>query len=295
MSCLPLEFDSSNIFAKEIITIRPGVHLVISSGILPDKIQRNSRATSPVFELSYNRKDCIYGEVNNTSVEHRSGYAALGFLGQATSYSEYDKGKEIQLYSIWVNPSAFDRFCESVCGKRDVGFNTFSKGAYHCRNFKSDPREEGIIKKLDLCFDEQADNLNNLLLESYILELMSMNIERLLCKDCPKNQLSKTDMDSLDYAREILLNRLESPPSLLELSHIIHMNDCKLKRSFKEYFGKTVYEFIREQRFEKAFSLLEGGNHNVSQTAFAVGYTNVSHFSKTFKHRFGITAKDLCK
>ncbi|MGO1528870.1 MAG: helix-turn-helix domain-containing protein [Senegalia sp. (in: firmicutes)] len=295
MSSLPLEFDSSNIFAKEIIAVRLGVHMAISRGILPYKTEKRSRTTSPVFELSYNRKDCIYGEVNNTSVEHRSGYASLGFIDQASSYSEHDKGKEIQLYSIWVSPSAFGQFCQSVCGKRDIGFNTFSKGAYHCRNFKSDPREEGIIKKLDLCFDEQADNLNNLLLESYILELMSMNIERLLCKDCPKNQLSKTDMDSLDYAREILLNRLESPPSLLELSHMIHMNDCKLKRSFKEYFGKTVYEFIREQRFEKAFYLLESGNHNVSQTAFAVGYTNVSHFSKTFKHRFGITAKDLCK
>ncbi|MDU5083001.1 MAG: AraC family transcriptional regulator [Bacillota bacterium] len=102
-------------------------------------------------------------------------------------------------------------------------------------------------------------------------------------------------MERLVYAREILLNRLESPPTLLELSRIIQMNDCKLKRSFKQHFGKTVYELIREQRFEKAFSLLESGKHNVSETAFAVGYTNVSHFSKTFKERFGITPRDLCK
>ncbi|MEW9054080.1 MAG: helix-turn-helix domain-containing protein [Neobacillus sp.] len=52
---------------------------------------------------------------------------------------------------------------------------------------------------------------------------------------------------------------------------------------------------MREQRFDKAFSLLEDGEHNVSETAFAVGYTNVSHFSKTFKERFGITPRDLCK
>lgn len=168
----------------------------------------------------------------------------------------------------------------------------------HCCNFKSDAREESIIRKLDLCFAEGSDNLNKLLLESYILELMSINIERLLCEDCskyPLNQLSKTDMERLVYAREILLNRLESPPTLLELSRIIQMNDCKLKRSFKQYLEKTVYELIREQRFEKAFSLLEAGKHNVSETAFAVGYTNVSHFSKTFKERFGIIPRDLCK
>lgn len=297
MSYLPLKFESSNIFAKEIIAVRPDVHITISSGILPDKAERKCGTTSPVFELSYSRKNSISGEVNNIPVKLRPGYSSLGFLGQTTGHFEYDKGEKIQLYSIWVSSSAFDNFCEAVCGKKDVGFNSFQKGSYYCCDFKSDPREENIIKKLDLCFAEGSDSLNKLLLESYILELMSINIERLVCKDCSKNlnQISKTDMESLAYAREILLNRLESPPTLLELSRLIHMNDCKLKRSFKQYAGKTVYEFIREQRFDKAFSLLEGGEYNVSQTAFAVGYTNVSHFSKSFKERFGITPKDLCR
>lgn len=297
MSYLPLKFEASNIFAKKIITVRPDVHITISSGILPDKAERKFESTSPVFELSYSRKDSISGEVNNIPVELRPGYSSLGFLGQTTGHSEYNKGEEIQLYSIWVSANAFNDFCEAVCSKSNIGFSSFQKGAYHHCDFKSDVGEESIIRKLDLCFAEGSDNLNKLLLESYILELMSINIERLVCKDCSKNlnQISKTDMDSLAYAREILLNRLESPPTLLELSRLIHMNDCKLKRSFKQYFGKTVYEFIREQRFDKAFSLLEGGEYNVSQTAFAVGYTNVSHFSKSFKERFGITPKDLCR
>ncbi|MSU01712.1 helix-turn-helix domain-containing protein [Tissierella pigra] len=298
MSYLPLKFESSNIFARKIITVRPDVNIMISSGILPDKAERKSGTTSPIFELSYSRKNHIFGEVNNTPVELRPGYSSLGFLGQTNCHSKYDRDEEINLYSIWVSSSAFDHFCESVCGKNNIGFSSFQKGTYYCYDFKSDVREESILKKLDLCFANGSDNLNKLLLESYILELMSINIKRLLCEDCSKNlpnQLSKTDMECLMYAREILLNRLEYPPTLLELSRIIHMNDCKLKRSFKQYFGKTVYEFIREQRFEKAFSLLEGGKHNVSETAFAIGYSNVSHFSKTFKERFGITPRDLCK
>lgn len=72
-------------------------------------------------------------------------------------------------------------------------------------------------------------------------------------------------------------------------------NDCKLKRTFKQYYGKTVYEFIREQRLEKAFSLLERGGCNVSESAFAVGYTNVSHFSKAFQQKFGIAPRILIK
>ena len=71
------------------------------------------------------------------------------------------------------------------------------------------------------------------------------------------------------------------------------MNDYKLKRSFKAYFGKTVYEYVREQRLEKAFSLLAGGRCNVSQTAFAVGYTNISHFSQAFREKFGLSPKKV--
>ena len=298
MSYLPLKFEPSNIFPKEIISVRPDVHVMLSSGALPDKTKRKSATTAPVFELSYNRKNSIYGEVNSIPVELRPGYSSLGFLGQATGHSEYNNDYEVQLYSIWVSPSAFDNFCEAVCGKSDIGFDSFLKDEYYYCDFKSDAREECIIRKLDSCFEGRTDSLNKLLIESCILELLSINIERLLCKNDSKNQLSqlsKTDMERLSYAREILLNRLISPPTLLELSRMIHMNDCKLKRSFKQCFGKTVYEYIREQRLEKAFSLLHQEGYNVSETAFAVGYTNVSHFSEAFKKKFGITPKVLCK
>jgi len=49
------------------------------------------------------------------------------------------------------------------------------------------------------------------------------------------------------------------------------------------------------QRLEKAFALLEQGEHNVSESAFAVGYTNVSHFSEAFQKRFGILPRVLIR
>jgi len=298
MSYLPLKFEASNIFPKETIAIRPDVHIVVSSGTFSNIVKRKSGTTSPVFELSYTRKTPICGEVSRKPVELRPGYASLGFLGETNAYSEYNSGQEVHLYSIWVSPRTFDGFCEAVCGKSNIGFRSFQKDSYSFYGFKSDAREESIVNKLDLCFIKETNQINKLLLESYVLELLSINIDRLLCKDNGRNsisQLSRTDIDSLTYAREILLNRLESPPSLLELSRMICMNDCKLKRSFKQYFGNTVYEFVREQRLEKAFALLEQGKHNVSESAFAVGYTNVSHFSEAFQKKFGILPREMIR
>lgn len=296
MSYLPLEFTRSDIFPKKIIALRTDVHMMISSGVLPTQTVRSCGTTSPIFELSYSRKNSLCGEVNRTPVELKPGQTSLGFLGQAMSHSEYESGKEIELYSVWVSPSAFDQFCEAVNSKSCVGFHSFQQGAYRHFSFQSDAREESVKRKLEACFAAGADKLNRLLIESCLLELLSINIERLIAPKGVYPGLSKTDVEQLEYARALLLTRLESPPSLLELSHSIHMNDCKLKQAFKQYFGTTVYGYIREQRLQKAFSLLEAGTHNVSEAAFAVGYTNVSHFSKIFHKKFRIAPSAmLCK
>lgn len=296
MLYLPIKSEASNIFPKLSIAVRQGVRLTVSCGVFPDKTTRSSASSSPVFELSYTRKNPVFSMVNQVPVELRPGYALLGFLGETRCTSEYGSGEEISIYSIWVSPQSFDGFSEAVFGKNKAGFCSFQKGGYSCYSFKSDAREESIIHKLDDYFSKEDQRANRLLLESYILELLSINIQRLFSMDQEKDAkkpLSRTDVDSLADAREILLNRLDSPPTLLELSRMLHMNDCKLKRCFKQHFGKTVYEFIREQRLEKAFSLLEQGNCNVGESAFAVGYTNVSHFSKAFRKRFGIPPRVL--
>ena len=296
MSYLPLTTDASTIFPTQTISVRPDVTIMVSSGTMLEKTQRNTGTTAPIFELSYSRKNSLVGEVNHTCVELQPGHAALGFIGEVAGQAEYDNGQNILLYSIWVSPRAFSRFYRDVTGKENVDFHSFQKNDYNFCAFKTDAQDERIMRRLDLCFaNGQAPN--KLLLESYVLELLSINLGRLSCGHCCENcgsRLSRTDCENLAYAREILLDRLETPPSLLELSHMIHMNDCKLKQSFKQYYGKTVYSFIRDQRFEKAFALLEQGKCNVSEAAFAVGYTNVSHFSEAFQKRYGILPRTIC-
>ncbi|WP_239551532.1 helix-turn-helix transcriptional regulator [Paenibacillus elgii] len=101
------------------------------------------------------------------------------------------------------------------------------------------------------------------------------------------------------FSRDILLQTLAQPPSLLALSRKISLNDYKLKIGFKEVFEMTVFEFVRRQRLEKAWVLLENGSLNVSQAASLVGYNNFSHFAALFKKTYGVNpsnyARDVAK
>ncbi len=297
MICAPFQYEASDIFPHRILPIRPELHIIMSAGTFTDKTKREASTTSPMFELSYTRKDSISGEVDNTLVEVQPGYALIGFMGSVCARAEYDKGENVQMYSIWASPRTFNGFCEVVNGRSDLSFQDFQNRNYAYHHCRMDMREESILGKLDSCLSGERDAINRLLVESCVLELLSINLERLLYDGSRKDTrgLSKTEVDSLKYAREILLNRLESPPSLLELAKLVNLNDCKLKRTFKLLFGKTVYEHVREQRLEKAFDLLETGKCNVSEAAIAVGYTNISHFSEAFQRKYGILPREIKK
>lgn len=291
MASLPLKHKPSAIFATSRISLRTDLEIILSAGVFTSPYQHDAETTAPIFELSYNRKDPIQSELNHQSIEILPDHSNLGFMKQVSGRSQYPKGKSLELLSIWMQPKQFNSFLQAVSGKESHHFDSFLQNDYRLLSFKTDPREEAILNRLSNCLKCRPDKFNLLLLESHVLELIAINLERLLDLETPPDHcpfLSRTDQEALFLARDILLSRLINPPSILELSRLIHMNDCKLKRTFKCFFGKTVYSFIREKRLEKAFHLITDRHYSVSQSAYAVGYTNISHFSTAFRKQFGV-------
>ncbi len=138
------------------------------------------------------------------------------------------------------------------------------------------------------------DSLRQVYLESKVLELLVLCSEQSSSiKPNGHSQLHAQDIDKIHYAKEILLENMETPPSLLELAKQVGINDFKLKKGFREILGTTVFGFLREQRMEKARLLLEEGKMNVTEVLYDVGYNSPSHFTFEFKKRFGITPSSL--
>lgn len=107
-----------------------------------------------------------------------------------------------------------------------------------------------------------------------------------------KPRLSTADIEKLYFARDLLVQRLQSPPSLAELSLAVGINVRKLKSGFQQVFGASVYSYLQELRLETAYRLLVEGEMNVSSAAYHVGYAP-AHFSVAFRKRFGVSPKHL--
>lgn len=130
-----------------------------------------------------------------------------------------------------------------------------------------------------------------LYLESKAIELLALNLEILeqdRKKVIQKYIPNKSEIDCLHYAKEILINNLDNPPTLNTLARQIGLNEYKLKQGFRYIFDTTVFGYLHNYRMEQSRLLLESGTMNVTEVAQAVGYSNLSHFAAAFRKKFGV-------
>ncbi len=131
-----------------------------------------------------------------------------------------------------------------------------------------------------------AGAVGDLYLESQMLELLAHYLE-LSVPNKRQKELKKEDRDRLYFAKEILLKKMEEPPSLKELSRLIGLNEYKLKKGFKHLFGLPVYKYLQVKRLESAHNLLIDSEISVQQAAYSVGYESLSSFSNAFLEKYG--------
>ena len=101
------------------------------------------------------------------------------------------------------------------------------------------------------------------------------------------------DREKVIKAREILIQHIGEPITIKELSRKVAINECYLKKGFKELFGTTIFEFYQSQRMEHAKFLLYEKGLSVTEVSALLGYSSISHFSTAFKKHTGLKPCEL--
>jgi AraC family transcriptional regulator len=104
---------------------------------------------------------------------------------------------------------------------------------------------------------------------------------------------NEPDREKVAKAREILLQHIGEPITIKELSKKVAMNECYLKKGFKEMFGTTIFDFYQSQRMEHAKYLLYEKGMTVTEVSIMLGYSSISHFSTAFKKHTGLKPCEL--
>ena len=104
---------------------------------------------------------------------------------------------------------------------------------------------------------------------------------------------NEADRDKVTKAREVLIQHIGEPITIKELSRKVAMNECYLKKGFKEMFGTTIFDFYQSQRMEHARYLLYEKGLSVTDVSMILGYSSISHFSTAFKKHTGLKPCEL--
>jgi two-component system, response regulator YesN len=92
-------------------------------------------------------------------------------------------------------------------------------------------------------------------------------------------------------ALEYIDQNYKKPLSLSEIAKASHLSPSRLAHVFKEHTGQTVVDYITQVRMEHAKEMLLATDNSCIDICFAVGYSNQSYFTRTFREQTGMTPR----
>lgn len=94
--------------------------------------------------------------------------------------------------------------------------------------------------------------------------------------------------ERMHHVRERLEVGYAEPHSVGALARSVGMSMFHFTRVFTELIGAPPHRYLLTTRLNAALAMLREGR-GVTETCFASGFNNLSHFSRTFARRFGVT------
>jgi AraC family transcriptional activator of pyochelin receptor len=231
----------------------------------------------------------------------QAGYNYLFFLPDIQETEQFFANQRMHLIRLEVDPNLFITF-DSENSTLPLPLQRLLEGnegdRFHQSIGRITPTMQTALQQILNCPYQGA--MKRLYLESKVLELLALQIHQWTehythssqphSSNLPR-RLRSDDIERLHHAREILMQNLDCPFTLMDLARQVGLNDYKLKQGFRQVFGTTVFGYLQTQRMIQAKQLLADSNLSVAGVAQKVGYTSQSRFCDAFKRQFDVSPR----
>lgn len=124
--------------------------------------------------------------------------------------------------------------------------------------------------------------------EELLLHIFTILMQR---EVMPTSAMHIEDIKKVYAIKTQLLAHLDEAPNIAALARTAGMSEPKLRKLFKQTFGKAVFEYYQSARMQRAAQLIKEERRTVSEVGYQLGFTNLSHFSRVFQQHTGIKPK----
>jgi AraC family transcriptional regulator len=129
----------------------------------------------------------------------------------------------------------------------------------------------------------ERDEFSALALESLSTELL------IAASRQPAPTTDRRPPQWLERVREFLRQNFAEPPGLDELARAAGVHPTHLARVFRQFERCTVGDYVREVRIDYARTRILSTDEPLVDIAFAAGFADQTHFTRSFKRITGMT------
>ena len=160
--------------------------------------------------------------------------------------------------------------------------------------FETDKYEiyKNLFIKLIKHFNSLSES-EEIIIQSTILELIYK-----IGKDSAKQNIKKQNPNTnatvektINFIKEHLTEEL----TLNRIAKEMSLSPTYFHNIFRSSVGKTLHEYVEEQRIKKAIGLLQTTNYTLTKIAYECGFSSQSYFSFAFKRKMKKTPREYIR
>lgn len=269
-----MEFDKDITLTKKSNSINQNIQFIFC-------INRN---------LSWNIVD------KNENVYMEKGQVCIYKDDFQNTFCNYPGGKNFIFKNIQISDRYFNNIIDSLTEK-NIKHKIEDKMCNGLSKFSISPEIYRILNEIDNA-DKYKSGIKNIYLEGKILELIAIYLLEIIeCEDSKNERKvlkNKEDIEAMKRVKEIIDDSFDDTPTCEELAVKINMSVSKFTKSFAKMYGTSVHKYVINKRLENAAMLLIQKHISISEAAGLSGYNNMSHFSDSFRKKYGVLPKDFC-
>lgn len=178
-----------------------------------------------------------------------------------------------------LNNKVIEQVSEKICNNYSLNFSFFTNYKFY---LGSNHYNE-ILKKIR---DELLRKERN---SEYIIDLYAQELVYYLVQNEAIKQLLLDNNNAVNKAIRYMNNNYTEQICIKEIAYNLGMSESGLCQYFKKITGITPNQYYTKIKLEKAKEMLK--NESVTETAFNLGYLNISYFIMIFKKMYGLTPK----
>jgi AraC-like DNA-binding protein len=278
-----------------------GLSILISSNCLEFDSYLHRRYNPELYYILNFDEIYIRSQYTEIINRNRSQYPPPVYSGACLNTTFFDKitfstkGNGMRLIKCLFNAEWMSKFLGIK--KNDEVLLKYL--ALRAKNLNFEPMDAEYRMLVNDIFDTDPENpLFATITENRIMLLIELFFTRIYKRSGDLRLLKFSEKDIyrlMEIESNLVHDFTKTPLTVEELADKYGIGASKLKRQFKQIYGKPLYEYYQKYRMEKAKHLLLSGQYTVKEVGYKMGYQNLSNFASAFKKEFGALPSELTK